>query len=259
MTGPHALADVLVAAERDRAPVVPLTRRAPFLTVDAAYATQALVVGQRLARGERVVGAKLGLTSAVKRRALGIDEPVSGRLTSGMLLPPGAPVPLDELIAPRAEPEIAFLVGARIAAPTTVEAVLAATEAVLPAIEVVDSRYAAPFRLADSVADNAGAARVVLGAVGRRPADVVDLSVLGCVFSHRRGVETAAGGAVLGHPAAALVWLADALAARGEAVEPGWVVLSGGLTASVLLADGDEVTAEFDGLGSVGVRATCAT
>ena len=140
-----------------------------------------------MAAGEHLIGAKLGLTSAVKRKALNIHEPVFGRLTSGMVVPHGEPVRLRELIRPRVEPEIAFLIGERIEAPTTVAAVLAATEAVLPAIEVVDSRYADPFRLPDSVADNAGAARVVLGTQARRPSDLVDLAVLGCVFRRRRG------------------------------------------------------------------------
>lgn len=256
MSSPRVIADALIAAERDRKPVTPFTRKLPFFDVRTAYQAQALFVEHRLQAGEHVIGAKLGLTSAVKRKALNIHEPVFGRLTSGMMLPHGEPVPLGELIRPRAEPEIAFLVGERIEAPTTVAAVLAATEAVLPAVEVVDSRYAAPFRLPDSIADNAGAARVVLGAQPRRPADLVDLSVLGCVFRCRGGIETAAGGAVMGHPAAALVWLAEALSARGEGIEPGSIVLSGGLTASVLLEARGVVTAEFDGLGAIGVRCT---
>ena len=256
MTTPRVIADALIAAERERRPVTPFTRKLAFFDVRTAYAVQALLVEHRVAAGEHVIGAKLGMTSAVKRKALNIHEPVFGRLTSGMVLPHGEPVPLGELIRPRAEPEIAFLVGERIQAPTTVEVVLAATEAVLPAIEVVDSRYAAPFRLPDSVADNAGAARIVLGPQARRSADLVDLAVLGCVFSCPGGIETAAGGAVMGHPAAALVWLAEALSARGEAIEPGSVVLSGGLTASVLLQAGGVVTAEFDGLGTIGVHCT---
>ena len=254
MTDPRAIADVLIAAERDRTPIAPFTRKLPFLDVETAYKAQSFFVEHRLQAGERVVGAKLGMTSQVKRKALGIHEPVFGRLTSGMVLPPGEPVPLGELIRPRAEPEIAFVIGSRITAPVTIAEVLAATEAVVPAIEVVDSRYAAPFRLPDSVADNAGAARVVLGTSSHRPADVVDLDVLGCVFSSRDRIDTAAGGAVMGHPAAALVWLAEALAPHGEGVEPGWVVLSGGLTASVPLQEGTVVTAEFDGLGSIEVR-----
>ena len=104
---------------------------------------------------------------------------------------------------------------------------LAAVDAVIPAIEVMDSRYNQPFRLPDSVADNAGAARVVLGAQGRRPDELVDLHVLGCLFRYRGGFETAAGGAVMGHPAAAVAWLANALAAHGERLEAGSIVLSG--------------------------------
>ena len=144
------------------------------------------MVEHRLQAGEQVIGTKLGLTSRVKRQALGIHEPVFGRLTSGMLVPHGEPVPLDELIHPRAEPEIAFLIGERIEAPTTVARVLAATEAVFPAIEIMDSRYSRPFRLPDSVADNAGAARVVARRPGPAPrTTLVDLRLLGCVFRCR--------------------------------------------------------------------------
>jgi 2-oxo-3-hexenedioate decarboxylase len=250
----QTMADALIAAQRERTPIQPLTRKNPFLSIDTAYKTQALVVEHRLDAGERIVGAKLGLTSRVKRAALGIHEPVYGRLTSGMVVAAGEPIGLHDLIHPRAEPEIAFLIGRTIEAPTTVAGVLAATEAVFPAIEIVDSRYSAAFRLPDSLADNAGAARMVLGNRACRPDDLVDLSVLGCVFRCRGAIYTAAGGAVLGHPAAALVWLADALGARGEAIEAGWIVLSGGLTASVGLQPQGVVTAEFDGLGFIGLQ-----
>jgi 2-keto-4-pentenoate hydratase len=253
MTDPQTLADALIAAERDRTPIRPFTRRLFFLDVDTAYKAQSLFVEHRLRAGERVIGAKLGMTSKVKRNALGIHEPVYGRLTSGMVLGFDEPLDLDRLIHPRAEPEIAFLVGRRIEPSTTVSGVLAATEAVFPAIEVVDSRYGEPFQLPDSVADNAGAARVVLGAQARRPSELGDLRYTGCVFRCRGAIETAAGGAAMGHPAAAVAWLANALGARGEHLEAGSVVLTGGLTGSVRLQPGGVVTAEFDGLGSVGV------
>lgn len=248
------IADALIRARIDRTPIAPFTRRLPFLSVDTAYEAQSLVVEHRLQAGEKLIGMKLGLTSRVKRQALGIHEPVYGRLTSEMVVPHGEAVELDQLIHPRAEPEIAFLIGKRIEAPTTIAGVLAATEAVFPAIEVMDSRYSEPFRLPDSVADNAGAARIVVGSRGSPPDALVDLSVLGCVFRSRGSIDTAAGGAVMGHPAAALVWLAEALAARGECVEPGSIVLSGGLTASVALQARGVATAEFDGLGSIGVH-----
>src|SRR3954454_6899599 len=249
-----AIADALIRAERDREPIVPFTRTQPFLDVPTAYQAQSRFVAHRLRSGEHQIGMKLGLTSKVKRDALGIQEPVYGRLTSDMLLAPGEALPTEQLIHPRAEPEIAFQLGRTIEAPITVDEVLAATEAIFPAIEVVDSRYSERFRLPDSVADNAGAARFLLGARPGKPADLVGLHVLGCVFQFPGGMHTAAGGAVMGHPAAAVVWLVNALAARGESLEAGSIVLSGGLTASVPLRPGDSVTAEFDGLGPLEIR-----
>jgi 2-oxo-3-hexenedioate decarboxylase len=250
MTTPQRMADELLAAERDRAPIAPFTRRNPFLSTSVGYATQELSVRRR--RG-RVVGVKLGMTSKVKRDALGIREPVYGRITADMLVSSGQPITVAELIHPRAEPELALVVGRPIPPGASVATVLAAIDAVYPAIEVADSRYAEPFRLVDSVADNAGAARVVLGDRPRKPAELVDLHVLGCVFGFPGGFDTAAGGAAMGHPAAALAWLVGALAARDDRLEPGAVVLTGGLTATVPLRAGDRITAEFDGLDPVEV------
>jgi 2-oxo-3-hexenedioate decarboxylase len=255
VTDPQQIAEILLDAERSRVPVTPLTRKYPFLDVETAYEAQSFVVEHRLRAGERPLGTKLGMTSAVKRRALGIDEPAYGHLTSGMVLAHGAPVRLDELIDPRAEPEIALVLGKRIEGPVTIAGALDAVDAVLAAIEIVDTRYASAFRPADSVADNLGAARVVLGTTARRPADLEELGVLGCVFRWRGGIDTATGGAAMGHPAAALAWLASALAGRGEALDAGSVVLTGGLTSSVRLRTHGLVTAEFDGLGPVQVRA----
>lgn len=251
MTDPRAIADALIAAERDRTPIAAFTHASPYLHVDTAYKAQALVVEDRVQAGERIVGAKLGFTSKVKRLALNIHEPVYGQITSGMVLPYGEPLWLAELIHPRAEPELAFLIGETIPPSTPPAGVLAAVDLVIPAIEVMDTRYSGAFRLPDSVADNAGAARVVFGAQGRRPEDLVDLRVLGCLFRHSAGVLTAAGGAAMGHPAAAVAWLANALAERGESLEAGSIVLSGGLTAAAELRPGAVVYAEFDGLGTV--------
>jgi 2-keto-4-pentenoate hydratase len=242
------MADELLAAERDRIPIAPFSKQNPFLSTAVGYTTQELVVGDR-----RVVGVKLGMTSKVKRDALGIREPVYGRITADMLVSSGQPITVAELIHPRAEPELALVVGRPIPPGASVATVLAAIDAVYPAIEVADSRYAEPFRLVDSVADNAGAARVVLGDRPRKPTELVDLHVLGCVFGFPGGFDTAAGGAAMGHPAAALAWLVGALAARDDRLEPGAVVLTGGLTAAVPLRAGDRITAEFDGLDPVEV------
>jgi 2-oxo-3-hexenedioate decarboxylase len=251
VTDPGAMAAALIRAERERTPLRPFTRSQPFLDVRTAYAVQDLVVGHRLSSGERVVGAKLGLTSKVKRDALGIQDPVYGRLTSGMIQPFGRPLRIEEFISPRAEPEIAFLIGRSLEPPLSIADVLSATEAVLPALEIMDSRYAERFRLPDSVADNAGAARVVLGTTARSPWDLEDLRVLGCVFGDGDREYTAAGGTVMGHPAAAVLWLVERLGERGQALEAGSLVLSGGLTTAVPLRPGLTLTVEFDGLGSI--------
>ena len=254
MTDPRTMADALLAAERERRPIRPFSRRNPFLDAAVGYAAQELLVGTKRGEGKQVVGIKLGMTSKVKRDALGIREPVYGRIAADMLVPSGQPLRVAELIHPRAEPELALVVGRPIPPGASVAAVLAAIDAVHAAIEVFDSRYAEPFRLVDSIADNAGAARVVLGDRPRRLSELADLHVLGCVFGFPGGFDTAAGGAAMGHPAAAVAWLAGALAARDERIAPGTVVLTGGLTAAVPLRSGDRLVAEFEGLDPVEVH-----
>jgi 2-keto-4-pentenoate hydratase len=254
MTTPQLMAEALLAAERERSPIRPFTSKNPFLDARVGYAAQDLLVGRKRAEGKQVVGFKLGMTSKVKRDALGIREPVYGRITADMLVPPGQPLVVAELIHPRAEPELAVVIGRTVPPGADVATVLAAIDAVRPAIEVFDSRYGEPFRQVDSIADNVGAARVVLGGRPRKLAELADLHVLGCVFGFPGGFDTAAGGAAMGHPAAAVAWLAGALAGRGERLEPGTIVLTGGLTAAVPLRAGDRITAEFDGLDPVEVH-----
>src|SRR5439155_22605822 len=142
-----------VAAERERRAIPPFTDAHPDLDVDAAYRAQEAFVASKLAAGERLVGAKLGLTSPVKQREMNVDQPLYGRVTSSMLAPYGEPLDLARFIQPRVEPEIALLLGRDVEAPATVTSVLAAVEAVFGAVDVLDSRYAAyRFRLPDVVA-----------------------------------------------------------------------------------------------------------
>lgn len=251
----HQVAAAIAVAEAERTALPPFTDSVE-LSEPAAYEVQALTVAGRVARGERVIGAKLGLTSAAKQRTMQVDQPLYGWLTDAMHLPLGEPVPRARLIHPRVEPEIAFVLGRELRGPATVADVLAATEGVCVALEVIDSRYAGfRFRLPDVVADNASAAAFVLGGTLRAPSQLDDLRTLGCVLT-RDGevVATAAGAAVLGHPAAAVAWLATRLAARGESLPAGSLVLSGALTDAVPIGDGTTVCAEVEGLGSVEVR-----
>ena len=219
---------------------------------------QQLVVADRLGGGEHIIGAKLGMTSAAMQRAIGINQPVCGWLTSGMVLPYGQPVACARFIHARAEPEIAFVLAEPPPAPATTASVLAATEAVMGAIEVLDSRYQDyHYRRPDVIADNVGAAGVILGPQRRAPRDVVDLRLLGCVFRAADEVlDTAAGGAALGHPAAAVAWLINALAEQDRVLPAGSIVLSGGLTAPVPLTLRLVLSADFDGLGTVEVVST---
>jgi 2-oxo-3-hexenedioate decarboxylase len=254
---PTRLADVLDRAVADRVAVPRLTGEHPDLDVDTAYAAQWTGVRRRIEAGERLVGAKLGLTSRAKQRTMGVDAPIYGWLTSGMQLDAGEPLPLDRWIHPRVEPEIAFLMGAELAGPASVVEVLAATEAVFAAVEVIDSRYADfKFTLPDVVADNASAAGYVAGPRLRPPGALGDLRLTGCVVRRDGAVaHTAAGAAVLGHPAAAVAWLASRLAETGRTIPAGAVVLSGALTDAVPIAAGQSVSVEIDGLGSIEVHA----
>lgn len=256
MTDIDKWAEYLLDAERDREAVSPITDTEPELTIDEAYAIQRRLVSKRIANGERIVGAKLGLTSRAKQEAMGVHEPIYASLTDRMLLPAESPLPLAELIHPRVEPEIVFVMGGDLAGPgVTAQDVLDATAAVCCGLEIIDSRYADfRFTLADVVADNASAARFTLGPV--RVAPDFDLSLVGCVLdADATPVDTAAGAAVLGHPAEAVALLANELGRQGDRIQAGWIVLSGGLTDAIRLGPGSNVEATFARLGRVGVRA----
>ena len=246
------IAAQLIQAERDRTEIPQFTDTDPDIDVETAYAAQWEFVQSKLDAGEQLVGAKLGLTSRAKQEAMGLAEPLYGWITSGMIAPYGEPVDRSTLIHPRVEPEIAFLLGRDLAAPATVTSVLAATEAVFGAIDILDSRYHNfKFALPDVVADNASAGGVVLGPQNRKPSEL-DLRLTGVVF--RAGgqvVSTAAGAATMGHPAAAVAWLVNRIGDRGRSLSAGSIVLSGGLTAPVPLEPGIPISAEFDGLGTI--------
>ncbi|MGE3287333.1 MAG: 2-keto-4-pentenoate hydratase [Pseudonocardia sp.] len=246
-------ADGLWRAESERAPVPPLTDSRPDLSVADAYAVQRHNVERRISGGSVLRGRKVGLTSRVSQELLAVHEPTFGALLDGMFVDEGEPIALDTLLAPRVEAEIAFVMDAELAGPgvTTTDA-LRAVAGVLPAIEVVDSRIADwRVRLPDTVADNASAARVVLG--GRiTPLAGLDLRLLGVLF-HRNGapIDSGAGAAVLGNPARCVAWLANKLGSLGDALRPGDVVLPGALHRMVPVRSGDVFEARFAHIGAV--------
>jgi 2-oxo-3-hexenedioate decarboxylase len=249
-TGIRAAAQELLDCTEERAQ---LTETWPDLDLATAYAIQDEALRLRRERGETVVGVKLGLTSRAKQQRMGVAEPLLAWLTDAMVLPAGAPVP--QLIHPRAEPELVFVMGERLAGPgVTAATALAAVSQVYGGIEIIDSRYRDyRFTLPDVVADNGSSALFGLGPVGLPPSGL-DLSLEAALLEvDGHIVDTATGAAVQGHPAEALALAANSLAARGLALEPGWLVLTGGMTDAVDLRPGGRVAAHFSNLGSVTV------
>jgi 2-keto-4-pentenoate hydratase len=242
------LAARLSKAVADRTAIDQLSDDVPDLDLAAGYAVQRVL---RDSAGP-LVGWKLGVTSRAKQAQVGVSSPVYGFLAGANALDLGEPLRTGELIQPRAEPEIVFTLGADLTGPNVTAAeVLAATAGIAVGIEIIDSRFRDyRFTMPDVVADNTSAGRFVVGAPV--PPEGVDLRLVGVVLEHNGDVAaTAAGSASLGHPAAAVAWLARELFAEGEGLRAGEIVLSGGLTAAVPVAPGDVVVASIDRLGTV--------
>lgn len=255
-----ALAGLLHEAERTRRPIAPPSADAPDLTLADAYAIQSRNVERRLAAGAVQRGCKVGLTSHAMQAQLGVSEPDFGVLLDDMLLEEADPVRLDELIAPRVEAEIAFLLGEDLVGPGVTSAVAQrAVAGALPVLEVIDSRVADwRIRLVDTVADNASSGRVVVGGP-LTPVEGLDLRLVGGVVT-RNGelVATGAGAAVLGNPLSCVAWLANTLARFGGRLHAGDLVLAGAIHAAFAVGDGDTVRAELAGLGTVTARFAAA-
>ena len=246
-------AAALLEAEDTRTERGPISDDWPGLDVATAYAVQDEALRRRLDRGERAVGIKLGLTSRAKQERMGIAAPLTAWLTDAMILPAGAPVPQDRLIHPRAEPEIVFVMKDRLVGPgITAAGALAAVGSVHGGVELIDSRYRDfRFTLPDVVADNASSGRFFTGPVGRAP-EGLDLALEACLVEvDGKVVDSATGAAVQGHPAEALALAANELGRRGLAIEPGWLVLTGGMTDAVPVPSGTSVAVHFTHLGSL--------
>jgi 2-oxo-3-hexenedioate decarboxylase len=220
------------------------------VTLDEAYQVQRQLIEQRLARGARQVGMKMGFTSRAKMAQMGVSDLIWGRLTSDMWIEEGGSIDLSRYVHPRVEPEVCFLLGKRLQGQVTPLQALAAVEAVAPALEVIDSRYRDfKFSLPDVVADNASSSGFVVGG-WQRPD--TNLDNLGLVMSFDgRAVEMGSTAAILGAPVRALVAAARLAAQHGEALEPGSLVLAGAAMAAVALRPGGAVRCEFQHLGSV--------
>jgi len=250
------LGDELHHALVTRTPVPPLSGRGLKLTIEDAYRVQERMLSHRLKAGERLIGKKVGATSKAVQTILSVHQPDFGMLLSGMLYNSGETVPMSRLIQPKAEGEIAFLLGRDLIGPgVTVAEVLAATDWVLPCFEIVDSRIENwKIGIVDTVADNASCGVIALGAAARRPRDV-DLELCGMVIEKNGDVAvTGAGAAALGHPANAVAWLANTLGELGVPLKAGEVILSGSLASLVPVQAGDHLNLSIGGLGACSIR-----
>ena len=250
------LAAHLEDAELQAHDVLKITDDHPDMDWEDAYAIQDAIRARKLARGDRVVGLKAGLTSHAKMRQMGVDSPVFGFLAESFAIPDGGTVHTGELIHPKVEPEIAFVMKDALRGPGChIGAVLAATDFVMPAIEVIDSRYRDfKFDLKSVVADNTSASRFVVGSQATAVAGL-DLRTLGVVLEvNGQPRALGAGAAVLGHPAASVAMLVNFLAARGQEIPAGTLILTGGVTEAVAVKPGDHVSLRIQSLGQCAVR-----
>ncbi|NLE94499.1 MAG: 2-keto-4-pentenoate hydratase [Dehalococcoidia bacterium] len=245
----------LINAEKSRVPIQALTERFPDVSYEDAYAIQLKTFDSYVKSGAVIVGKKIGLTSKAMQDQFGIREPDYGMITDRMVAREGAPLPMNSLILPRIEPEIAFLLKEDLKGPgINVANVIEATEGVMPAFEVIDSRYKDwKITVKDSISDNASAGVMILG--GKlTPIKDLDLRYVGMVLE-KNGllVSTGAGAAVLGNPAQSVAWLANKLTEYGITLKKGEFVMSGSLVQAVTVEAGSCLRASFDRLGSVSV------
>ena len=251
MTSHHELAERLRAAYASGA-VAPLRDGLDPVDIAGAYAVQEINTRFWQAEGRRIVGRKAGLTAKAVQTQLGVDQPDFGALFDDMRVADGGHLDPAKCLQPKAEAEIAFVLGADLpSADTTPEAVAAAVASVHAAIEIVDSRIADwKITFADTVADNGSSAFFVLAGEGK-PLAGTDLYTAGMVMEINGAIASlGVGAAALGHPLNAAAWLARTLAARGEPLRTGDVVLAGALGPMVALTPGDHVRAVVGGLGA---------
>ncbi|ABH00065.1 2-hydroxypenta-2,4-dienoate hydratase (plasmid) [Rhodococcus jostii RHA1] len=253
-------AEMLASAENTRQPIDPLVARYPGIDVVDAYEIQLLGIRRRVGRGARIVGHKVGLSSKVMQDMMNVDEPDYGHLLDDMMLTESVPIAVRAYCAPRVEVEVGFILGADLPGSGCVEDdVIRATTAIVPSIELIDSRIANwQIKIEDTIADNASSAGVVLGRNRLDPSSVdltdvgVEVHVADATDPTPRFLAKGRSDAVLGNPATSVAWLANKVSAFGVSLRAGDLVLPGSLTRALEVHPGDTFTASFGGgLGMV--------
>ncbi len=252
----QSAANALFEAERTGTQIGILSETHPDMTLTDAYAVQAALIRLKKAAGRRQIGWKIGLTSRAMQAALQITTPDSGVLFDDMIFANGAAIPEGRFIQPRIEAELAFVLKASLAGAVSREQVIAATDYIAPALEILDTRIVrinekgAIRKVQDTIADNAANAGIVLGSTHLDPAS--DLRWHGAIVCRNGEVEeTGLGAGVLNDPVKGIVWLAERLAAQGQSMEAGQVVLSGSFIRPVECSPGCRIEADFGRLGTV--------
>ncbi|MPY10381.1 2-oxo-hept-4-ene-1,7-dioate hydratase [Arthrobacter bussei] len=249
----RAIADELLEAGRTRTPVPLLTARYPDMTVEDSYAVQRLWRQRNEAAGRTLVGRKIGLTSRAMQAATGITEPDYGSIFDDMVLETGCSVEWERYTGPRVEVELAFVLKDDLTGPgCTLFDVLNATDYVVPALEILDSRIEMTGRtIVDTISDNAAMGAMVVGGRPVRP-DAVDLRWVAALLYRNQVVEeTGVAAGVLDHPAAGVHWLANKIAAHGDGLKVGDIILAGSFTRPVAVDRGDTIHADYGPLGAV--------
>nr|WP_314558073.1 2-oxo-hepta-3-ene-1,7-dioic acid hydratase [uncultured Pseudomonas sp.] len=257
-----AAARRLDQAERSREQIGQLSLEQPEITIDDAYAIQRAWVEQKIADGRKLVGHKIGLTSRAMQVSSNISEPDYGALLDDMFFDEGTDIPFQRFIVPRVEVELAFILSKPLRGPNcTLFDVLAATDYVIPALEIIDARIQqvdpqtqVTRKVFDTISDNAANAGVVLGGKAVRPHDL-DLRRVPAIL-YRNGVieESGVSAAVLNHPAKGVAWLANKLAAHDVTLKAGQIILGGSFTRPVAARPGDTFHVDYDQLGSIACR-----
>jgi 2-oxo-3-hexenedioate decarboxylase len=251
-----SLAEQLENAELTARDVTKITDEHPDMDWDDAYAIQDEIRRRKEERGNRITGLKAGLTSFAKMKQMGVSTPVFGFVADYMARPDGGEIKASELIHPKVEAEICVMTKAPLKGPGChIAEVMAAIDFVVPAVEVIDSRYRDfKFDLKSVIADNTSSSRFVVG--GRmRALNELDLPTLGVVLEKNGEiVSMATGAAVLGHPLTAVVMLVNHLAERGKDIPAGTFIMTGGVTEAIAVSAGDSISVRFHDLGTVSMR-----
>ena len=256
-----AIAAELAEADRTHAVIPRITARYPDAVVEDSYAIQGRWRDTQIAAGRTLVGRKIGLTSKAMQRSSNIDEPDYGCLLDDMFFDEGSDIPTSRFIEPRVEVELAFVLKDRLEGPNcTLEDVLAATDYVTPALEIIDARIerispaGGTRKVFDTISDNAANAGVVMGGRPFKPGEL-DMRWVAAIL-YRNGVveESGVAAAVLDHPANGPAWLANKLHPYGVALEPGQVILGGSFTSPIFGKAGDSFHVDYGPCGSISFR-----